>query len=49
MMGYFISLEKVSAVFGYALYDSKLGQNAESVFKHADKAMYNNKVDMKAT
>ena len=41
--------EKVSAAFGYALYDSKLDQNAESVFKRADKAMYNNKVAMKAT
>ncbi len=40
--------EKVSAAFGYASYDPEQDNNADSVFKRADKAMYHNKKEMKA-
>ena len=40
--------EKVSAAFGYAVYDPDRDANADAVFKHADKAMYARKVEMKA-
>ena len=40
--------EKVSAAVGMAIYDSIRDKNAESVFKRADKEMYENKLAMKA-
>ena len=40
--------EKVSAAFGYASFDPTIDNNADSVFKRADKAMYLNKKEMKA-
>ena len=40
--------EKVSAAFGYASFDPEQDNNADSVFKRADKAMYHNKKEMKA-
>ena len=40
--------EKVSAAFGFASYDPDQDNNADSVFKRADKAMYLNKKEMKA-
>ena len=40
--------ERVSAAFGYAVFDPERDANADTVFKHADKAMYARKVEMKA-
>ena len=40
--------ERVSAAFGYASFDPAIDNNADSVFKRADKAMYLNKKEMKA-
>ena len=39
--------ERVSAAIGYALYDSDLDTDADSVFRRADKLMYENKKQMK--
>ena len=40
--------EKVSAAVGVGFYDSKTDKNCEEVFERADKAMYENKLAMKA-
>ena len=40
--------ERVSAAVGYALYDDKIDTGVASVFKRADKAMYERKHAMKA-
>ena len=40
--------EKISAAIGYALYDPSRDDSVQSVFKRADKAMYNKKTKMKA-
>ena len=40
--------EKVSAAIGYALYDKKIDNSIEDVFKRADEAMYECKTRMKA-
>lgn len=40
--------EKISAAFGYALFDSTADQCAEDVFKRADHNMYQRKKEMKA-
>ena len=42
------SWERVSAAVGLAIYDASKDENMESVFKRADKAMYENKKAMKA-
>jgi diguanylate cyclase (GGDEF)-like protein len=39
--------ERVSASLGYALYDPDLDHDVEDVFRRADKAMYDRKVEMK--
>ena len=39
--------ERVSAAIGYALYDANLDTDADSVFRRADKLMYENKKKMK--
>jgi diguanylate cyclase (GGDEF)-like protein len=39
--------ERVSASLGYALYDPELDHDVEDVFRRADKAMYDRKVEMK--
>ena len=39
--------ERVSAAIGYALYDPNLDTDADSVFRRADKLMYENKKQMK--
>ena len=40
--------EKLSAAFGYALFDPALDQSADDVFKRADQKMYEHKKAMKA-
>lgn len=40
--------EKVSAAIGYALYEEGKDDSVENVFKRADEAMYNRKLEMKA-
>ena len=40
--------EKVSAAVGVAFYDSNRDKSADEVFKRADHAMYQNKIEMKA-
>ena len=40
--------ERLSAAIGLAIYDSNLDDDMDSVFKRADKAMYENKKAMKA-
>lgn len=40
--------EKLSAAFGYALFDPSLDQSADDVFKRADQKMYERKKAMKA-
>lgn len=40
--------EKVSAAIGYALYDKKIDNGIEDVFKRADEAMYECKTSMRA-
>jgi len=40
--------EKISAAFGYALFDAKTDHCAEDVFKRADYHMYERKKAMKA-
>lgn len=39
--------QKVSAAVGYAVYDPAIDKNVDSVFKRADKAMYEDKTSMK--
>ena len=39
--------ERISASLGYALYDGTVDRDAEDVFRRADKAMYDRKVEMK--
>ena len=39
--------ERISASLGYALYDETIDRDAEDVFRRADKAMYDRKVEMK--
>ena len=40
--------EQISAAIGYAKFDKTVDKTVEDVFKRADKAMYDNKVAMKA-
>ena len=40
--------EQISAAIGYAKFDKKTDKTVEDVFKRADKAMYERKVEMKA-
>ena len=40
--------EQISAAIGYAKFDKKIDSTVEDVFKRADKAMYDRKVEMKA-
>ena len=40
--------EKISAAFGYALFEAETDHCAEDVFKRADQKMYENKKEMKA-
>ncbi len=40
--------ERISAAIGYAIYDKFIDHRVDNVFKRADKAMYQNKKNMKA-
>ena len=40
--------ERISAAVGLAIYDREKDENTDSVLKRADKAMYENKKEMKA-
>ena len=39
--------DHISAAIGYAIYDEKIDKTVDNVFKRADKAMYENKREMK--
>ena len=40
--------EQISAAIGYAKFDKKIDSTVGDVFKRADKAMYDRKIEMKA-
>ena len=41
--------ERITAAFGYAIFDSNIDLCADDVFRRADKSMYERKKAMKAT